>query len=263
MHPQVKITLSHRKVKLPFPVKTDLIVKGINDQHIEHQKIFLIPLLFFVKGSPQLPVGLPIIRSQAVSGIFTAVMGVAKPPGLGEAEAVDQTFHLPEDLILLHPFQNAEKAGQPGVCIIKQYLVHRNVESHVAAAAEQIHHLLHLLGKQGEKLGQKLEFSPRIVERRWNQLLWPFTALAEKQPLFIFLDIRLSGGKGLVAFGVNRHLPLLSQNPQDVFVADLRVGALISLAGHVVVGQKNVFRLNMVHQILKGLDGLGGAVVAL
>ena len=88
-------------------------------------------------------------------------------------------------------------------------------------------------------------------------------AFAQKQPLFIFLDVRFPGSESLVALGVDVNLPLLLQNPQDILVADFRVGALIPLAGHIVIGKENVFCVNMFYQIFKGLRRPGGAVIAL
>ena len=198
--------------------------------------------------------------NDAVRGMVWHVRHLVKV----EVPAVYDPLKLLKDRFPVQPPQGVVETDQVGVNVVVDHLTGRGVEAHVAPPAEQVHKGIGVPREQREQLGEQPELAAGIVEGRGNHPLpLPVVTDAQKQPLGVVLNVGLARTEGLICLGKHLYFPPGAQDVQNILIAELGVGAVVALGGHVVVGKQDVAGVEVGHQGLEGGGGIPGAVAAL
>ena len=134
------------------------------------------------------------------------------------------------------------------------------LSAYITAAAKRSTSVSTLLGKMRKQLRQQLILAARIIQRRLQiffSIYRFFLRHTHKNSRSSLPgNIGFSRRKGLIVHRINGNSSFCAKNTVDVFVTDLCIGTPVALLRHIVVGQQDIFCIDVLNQVLKRLRGL-------
>ena len=207
---------AHILIEIPFTdgeiistllIETNLIIERENDQHVKLDVIIRIALGQAVEILPELQEFLAVIGSKTVRA-DTAVGIVAVAVGIGKTVICNDIFNPLKRPILAERTEGFKHILEQRIFIVEDHFIAGNVHAHVSAAAEKIHKAVDIRREMGQELGEKLEFSTRIIQGRLDQrFLSAVIAFANEKSFLVALDVRFACIERLILRRKELHLP--------------------------------------------------------